>query len=106
MVRVSAVIHGWLGWCPDKMRVHTPVLNQPDFTERNPSHGPGVPGSGQVSLPVISIPRWMTEASLLILFATLFVGGTYLWPVFVLAVIIAFTIILCRHTTVKGVTEP
>ncbi|OPX64298.1 MAG: hypothetical protein A4E34_01900 [Methanoregula sp. PtaU1.Bin006] len=50
-------------------------------------------------MPVV-IPCWMTAISLLILISTGFVGGNAWWPVFVLIVIVIFTIILCRsHQT-------
>jgi hypothetical protein len=106
MTHVSEVIHGWLGWCPNEKRMRIPPPDMPDFPERRVLHGPDTPGSGRFSLTAVAVPRWMTAVAIVILSATPFTGGSFWWPVFVMTVIIAFTIILCRDASAKGVSDP
>jgi hypothetical protein len=93
MENISEVLRGWLGWCPNTqvLDIHTSAAStgkEPSEIAEQESPGPGI-------LPkTLTTPHWMTVTALVILFATCFVGGSFWWPFFVIAVLIACVVCL------------
>ncbi len=101
MIRVSKVIHGWLGWCPNAYALKAPlngkrtVAEQPGFPE------PETPQPGS-SPATVTVPSWMTALALIILSATCFVGGNIWWPFFV-GVVLIFCLAYWYHYHIREV---
>ncbi|MFA7695705.1 MAG: hypothetical protein WCX63_09235 [Methanoregula sp.] len=93
MTQLAEVIRGWLGWCPrDCSRIITPPRTQ---VPKNPAPLQVAPQPGTApAYP--AIPGWMDAIAVVILFATLFVGGNLWWVAFVFAVLVLFVIIRIR----------
>ena len=89
----------YIGWCPhartlDAQTPRTSRIDPSEITEPEPPH----PGIAQASL---ATPHWMDTVAVLILFATLFVGGSLWWVAFVLAVLAVFVIIRIRAIRIQ-----
>ena len=80
MTRIAEIMHGWLGWCPHAGTPQQGVKNPTTITSRT-GEPEGQPGSPAATM---TVPDGFTSLSILILFATLFVGGYFWWPAFVL----------------------
>ena len=94
--RLSGVVRAWLGWCPSAPGVKVRIPETPDVPCGTVIPARDMPPAGGIRIVPVVIPHWMTAVSVVILFATCFVGGNFWWPFVVLAVIIAFTLCLCR----------
>ncbi|MFA5222087.1 MAG: hypothetical protein WC391_07370 [Methanoregula sp.] len=101
--RVSEVIRGWLGWCPNshafnvqQARAGRQVIPA-DVVEPDGPH----PGSNPVKKSGFS--DWFTAVAIIILFATLVVGGYFWWPFFVGAVLVVGLVYWYLHDVRKAV---
>lgn len=102
ITRVAEIIHERLGWCPNTriQRVQTPDTRiEPELTGIPDPESPQ-PDTTPVGL---ATPHWMSAAAVMILFATIFVGGNIWWVAFVLAVLILFVILHIRTLQNQGV---
>lgn len=89
MTGIVKVIHEWTGWCPDSC---TRMAENGSMVLPLPSAGvsdAGDPPSGSNPSVRSRFEDWFTGIAIVILFATLGLGGFYWWPFFVLAVLAA-----------------
>lgn len=93
---VADVVRAWLGWCPSAPMVTSRIPETSDLPCSGGIPARDMPPAGRIQIVPVVIPHWMTAVSLVILFATCFVGGNFWWPLMVLAVIGVFTLCLCR----------
>jgi type VI protein secretion system component VasF len=85
---VSQRLQAYFGWCPNHPGAHVQAVNL-ETTQAVPKNvDPEPPQPGTIPTR-IATPTWMNAATLVILFATCFVGGNIWWPFFVVAVLIA-----------------
>ncbi len=82
MVTISRKIFHWLDWCPNSR----PLEIQAPVGANNTTAVVQDPGSDPAGNSIF--PDWITASAVLILFATLFVGGQIWWPFFVGGVLI------------------
>lgn len=101
MTHFGEVIRGWLGWCPgiQAQNVRLPVAgtgaeHTGDADRESPQPG--------IMLTSLKTPHWMTATALVILFATIFVGGNPWWPVIVGTVLIVFLLIHFKNLKKTG----
>lgn len=91
MITKSCVIFHWLGWCPNSraLEVQAPLgaNNSPAVVRSQGSD----PAGNSI------FPDWITAGAVLILFATLFVGGQFWWPFFVGGVLIVCLVRMHFH---------
>ncbi len=89
MSRVSEKVQEWMGWCPSTM---------PNSLNEDPGRHPGDPAENRGVRPGLpeayQMPDRFTALSIVILFATLFVGGCIWWPAFVLGIVAAGILVL------------
>lgn len=85
--RVSEIIRGWLGWCPNSRMLK--VQYPRDGRATRTADSPDVPQPDDAPETGAGSPDWFAAAAIAILFATLFFGGLVWWPFFVLAVLAA-----------------
>jgi len=93
MAQVSEVIRGWLGWCPNAPPVTITISRT--GTSLHSGNVPDTPQPG-TSPAALAVSHVMTGVSVVILFATCFVGGNIWWPPIVLAVLTLFVFIHIR----------
>jgi len=96
---ISDKIGAYLGWCPNArtldIQTHSTGRIEPSgITEPEPPQ----PGIAPASL---ATPHWMDTVAVLILFATLFVGGSLWWVAFVFAILVVFVIIRIRAIRIQ-----
>lgn len=76
------IFRRYLGWCPH--------AGTPQQGVKNPAKTPGTRGEPEwvpdSPVAAMTMPYGFTALSVLIVFATLFVGGYFWWPAFVLGV--------------------
>ena len=94
----SGIFRKYLGWCPHAARSHNTGVN-----EREGS-GPAVEKRVPEASPAAhaTVPDGFTLLSILILFATLFVGGYFWWPALVLGITIAGILAFRARTKAQG----
>ena len=89
-MRLGEIIRDHLGWCPHSpARRSPPVLPEGETSRSRQStpHSPRVEKIG--NLEKFPVPGWFVSVSVIVLFGTLFFGGSIYWPVLVLAILIA-----------------
>jgi hypothetical protein len=89
MARVAEVIRGWLGWCPNSHAHTVKVLQKDRITATGTILKRDTPQPGNSETAEVTYPDWLTTVAIVILFATLFFGGIFWWPLFVGAVLVA-----------------
>jgi hypothetical protein len=83
----------YLGWCPHARPAAATVPCTGILPHARDL--PDTPQPGTAPL-VTAVPHWMTAVSIAILFATIFVGGNFWWPILVLGVLVVFAFIHIR----------
>jgi hypothetical protein len=89
MARVAEVIRGWLGWCPNSNVQKVKVPQSDRIAATSTILKPDAPQPGNNGTVEVTYPDWLTTVAIVILFATLFFGGIFWWPLFVGAVLVA-----------------
>ena len=78
----SEIFQRYLGWCP-----HAGIPPQgEEKTAQIPRMSAGPEGMPDSPAAVMAMPDGFTSLSILILFATLFVGGYFWWPALVIGI--------------------
>nr|WP_321351032.1 hypothetical protein [uncultured Methanoregula sp.] len=96
---IADTIRTYLGWCPNARSPGVAIPRAGVLSHT--ADLPDTPQPGATPL-VTAVPRWMTAVSIAILFATLFVGGNFWWPIFVLGVLVIFVFIHIRTIQTHG----
>lgn len=88
----------YLGWCPHAARSHGTGVNEQGVS------GPAIEKEVPEGSPAaaVTMPDGFTILSILILFATLFVGGYVWWPALVLGITVAGILVFRAHTNAQG----
>ncbi len=98
MTRYSEIFRDYLGWCPNAARTQDNGVPKQEVTS------PGAERDMPESTPAAqtTMPDGFTTLSILILFATLFVGGYIWWPAIVLGITIAGLMAFWARSEARG----
>jgi Flp pilus assembly protein TadB len=89
--RLSGTLHQWTGWCPNAgtlLELHDARKGFPDPADDEEKQ----PGTASY---MAGIPAWFTTVSVIVLFATVFLGGNLWWPALVLVIAGAGLAVMC-----------
>ncbi|MFA4860818.1 hypothetical protein [Methanoregula sp.] len=90
LTRISEVLHEWTGWCPNRAAQSHPQVLQDKLKTLSGQQKPHSPRAEKTgSLEKYPVPGWFVSVSIIVLFGTLFFGGSIYWPLLVLAILIA-----------------